>query len=313
MTSPSRRPARRLATALSITALALGAAACSEEAPDADPAPASQSEATDTTSPTETPSGSETASSPAASPAESSDTVTVPVYFVGDTPQGPRLFREFRAVPAGNPLMEATALLTAGDTLDPDYRTLWPQVEVSDVQATDGILLVQIAGDGFTQRPDGMSSRAAKLAIQQLVHTLQGVQQARVPVQLQRGGSDLRLFGLSTESPYSNADQVAVSSLVNVTAPEQGATVTGGTLEASGVASSFEANVPWEIRRGDEVVLDGFATAEGWMDKLYPWEAEIDVSGLEPGDYTFVARTDDPSGGAEGAGPHEDTKDFTLQ
>ena len=26
----------------------------------------------------------------------------------------------------------------------------------------------------------------------------------------------------------------------------------------------------------------------------------------------FVARTDDPSGGAEGSGPHEDTKDFTL-
>jgi hypothetical protein len=104
-----------------------------------------------------------------------------------------------------------------------------------------------------------------------------------------------------------------VLSLVNVTSPEQGAVVTGDTLAASGVASSFEANVPWEIRQGDKVVLDGFATAEGWMDKLYPWETSIDVSGLEPGDYTFVARTDDPSGGAEGSGPHEDTKDFTLQ
>ena len=61
------------------------------------------------------------------------------------------------------------------------------------------------------------------------------------------------------------------------------------------------------------MVLEGFATAEGWMDKLYPWEAEIDISTLAPGDYTFVARTDDPSGGAEGAGPHEDTKDFTLK
>ena len=79
------------------------------------------------------------------------------------------------------------------------------------------------------------------------------------------------------------------------------------------MASSFEATVPWEVQQGGKVVLDGFATAEGWMDKLYPWQTTIDVSGLQPGDYTFVARTDDASGGAEGAGPYEDTKDFTLR
>ncbi len=216
-------------------------------------------------------------------------------------------------MPADNPLMEATALMVAGDTLDPDYRTLWPQVEISDVSATDGVLLVQIPSDGFTDAPDGMSPKAARLAMQQLVYTLQGVQQERVPVLIKRGGSDFRLFGQSTGTEFTAAEALDVLGLVSVTAPEQGATVTGDTLEASGVASSFEATVPWEIRQGDEVVLDGFATAEGWMDKLYPWETSIDVSGLEAGDYTFVARTDDPSGGAEGAGAEEDTKDFTLQ
>ncbi len=39
------------------------------------------------------------------------------------------------------------------------------------------------------------------------------------------------------------------------------------------------------------------------MDKLYPWETEIDVSDLAPGDYTFAAMTDDPSGG-EGTATH---------
>jgi hypothetical protein len=310
MTSPSRHAARRLASALTLSALALGAAACAEELPEPDTAPAASTasespsdEPTETGSPTEEP--SETTSQPAQA--------AVPLYFVGDTPQGPRLFREFRSVPADNPLMEATALLLAGDTLDPDYRTLWPEVEITDVQATDGVLLVRIAGDGFTERPDGMSPRAAELAIQQLVHTLQGVQQARVPVVIERPDTDARLFGQDTGSPFTNAEALSVLGLVNVTSPEQGATVSGDTLSASGVASSFEANVPWEIRRGDQLVLDGFATAEGWMDKLYPWETEIDVSALEPGDYTFVARTDDPSGGAEGAGPDEDSKDFTVQ
>lgn len=310
MTSPSRPSARRLSAALTLSALALGATACAEEVPDRDTAPAASTasespsdEPTQTDSPTDDPTAS------ASDPAEA----VVPLYFVGDTPQGPKLFREFRSVPADNPLMEATALLLAGDTLDPDYRTLWPQVEISDVQATDGVLLVQISGDGFTERPDGMSAKAARLAIQQLVHTLQGVQQARVPVVIERDGTDSRLFGLDTGSPFTNAKALTVLGLVSVTSPEQGATVSGDTLTASGVASSFEATVPWEIRQGDQVVLDGFATAEGWMDKLYPWETSIDVSGLEPGDYTFVARTDDPSGGAEGAGPDEDTKDFTLQ
>lgn len=294
--------------ALTLSAIALGATACSEEVPDRDTAPAAADTATESPSdePTQTDSPTD---DPTADPAET----VVPLYFVGDTPQGPKLFREFRSVPADNPLMEATALLLAGDTLDPDYRTLWPQVEISDVQATDGVLLVQIPGDGFTQRPDGMSPRAAELAIQQLVHTLQGVQQERVPVVIKRGGSDFQLFGIGTESPFTNAKPLDVLGLVNVTTPEQGGVVSGDTLTASGVASSFEATVPWEIRRGDEVVLEGFATAEGWLDKLFPWETPIDVSGLEPGDYTFVARTDDPSGGAEGAGPHEDTKDFTLQ
>jgi hypothetical protein len=47
------------------------------------------------------------------------------------------------------------------------------------------------------------------------------------------------------------------------------------------------------------------------MDRLYPWETEIDISGLAPDQYTFVAITDDPSGG-EGGGPTEDSKDFTV-
>ena len=50
----------------------------------------------------------------------------MPVYFAGDTPQGTRLYREFRQVEADNPFEEAVALMVAGDALDPDYTTLWP-------------------------------------------------------------------------------------------------------------------------------------------------------------------------------------------
>ena len=72
--------------------------------------------------------------------------------------------------------------------------------------------------------------------------------------------------------------------------------------------------MPWQIRdASDEVVLDGFATAEGAIDRLYKWETEpIDVSDLAPGTYTFVAMTDDPSGG-EGTGPFTDTRTIIVE
>ncbi len=84
-------------------------------------------------------------------------------------------------------------------------------------------------------------------------------------------------------------------------------------MEISGVGNSFEANVRWEIRHGDEVVLDGFATMAGWMEpKLFPFETTADISDLAPGDYTLWATTDDPSGGTEGIGAMIDDKDFTV-
>ena len=85
--------------------------------------------------------------------------------------------------------------------------------------------------------------------------------------------------------------------LITLATPAEGAKVSG-TFEASGKANSPEANVPWEIRDASgKKVLDGAATAEGWMDKLYPWTTKVDVSELEPGTYVFVARTDDTSDG----------------
>ncbi len=149
--------------------------------------------------------------------------------------------------------------------------------------------------------------------MQQLVYTIQGVQQAEVPVRVvDQGGTAVPLFGVDSADGLARADQNDVLALVSITEPAEGATVSG-TFTASGVANSFEATVPWEIRDGSGAkVLDGFSTAEGWMDKLYPWTTSVDVSSLAPGSYTFVALTDDPSGG-EGGGPTEDTRSITVQ
>lgn len=272
------------------------------------------------TSATQEPTAGATASpsaeaSPTDAPSEAGDPVALPLYYVGDTPQGARLFREFLSVAAADPLLEAARLVTSGSSIqDPDYRTLFPagSGSVTSVRATDGVFVVEVADASWAERPEGMTAAQAKLAVQQLVHTLQAVHQARAPMTVLLGGEPTTLLGVDTSEGVTNADPLDVLAMVNVTVPEQGSTVSG-SFRAQGVASVFEANVPWEILRDGQAVKSGFSTAEGWMDKLYPWQSdEIDVSDLEPGTYTFVASTGDPSGG-EGPGPTTDSKDFTVE
>ena len=209
-------------------------------------------------------------------------------------------------------MTEAARLVAGGgQPADPDYRTLWPQVEIASVSATDGVLLVEIPSDAFTERPDGMTRRAARLAVQQLVHTLQGVQQERVPVLVRREG-DLPLFGLPTDRPFTAASALRTLNLVNITSPAEGDEVTGDTLTVTGVANSFEASGPCRlIVDGTEVALAAYQS-EGWMeDRLFPFEVDLPLEGVT-GEAVVQCATDDPSGGAEGNGPSVDTRTIRV-
>ncbi|WP_122818107.1 Gmad2 immunoglobulin-like domain-containing protein [Nocardioides pantholopis] len=310
----SSSPRFRTAVLAATAALSLAAlTGCGEDEPSRAQDPASpETSATPSASTSPSDPASSSPSSPAPSASESGEQVTVPVYFVGDTPQGPRLFREFRKVAAADPLAAAAALVTSGAALDPDYRTAYPTGSFASIEFTGEAFRVTLPDDSWTT-PAGLdSSEEGPLAVQQLVYTLQGVQQKRVPVQVFVGDTPAALFGVDTAgSGVTAGDQLDTLALVSITAPEEGATVSG-SFTASGVANSPEANVPWEIRQGKKVVKKGFATADGWMDKLYPWQTQVDVAGLAPGEYTFVARTDDQSGG-EGFGPTEDTRTITVK
>ncbi len=240
----------------------------------------------------------------------------MPVYYVGDSPMGPRLYREFRKV-SGDPALGAADMVAAGVPADPDYRAAFPvDGSFSSVRLDEAadLIIAQVPDDRWADRPAGTSKKQARLAMQALVYTVQGALQSRAPVQVvgEPDGPAVPMFGIDTSGGVKNKNQLDVLALVSVTSPESDAEVSG-TFTASGVASSFEATVPWQVRDASgAVVVDGFATAEGWMDRLYPWSSEVDVSGLAPGEYTFAAMTDDPTGGAEGPGPFEDTKVISV-
>jgi immunoglobulin-like protein involved in spore germination/sporulation and spore germination protein len=292
----------RLAALLATTVVVLAACGTDDDpqATDAGDKPSHSGKPSKSSSPTDDPSASQSGGG-------TPSTVAAPLYFVGDTPQGPRLFREFQQVEADNPVDEALAVLAAGAAQDPDYRSLLPEGKPTLVQGDNGEAIGVNVPVEWADRPDGMSAKEATLAIQQIVFTVQGVLQSRAPVEFYADGLT-PVFGVDKDS--FKASQGALA-LVNVTEPEEGSSP-GDIFTASGVANSFEATVPWEVRDQDgKKVLDGFTTAEGWGDKLYPWQAQVDVSSLAPGTYSFVAMTDDPSGG-EGGGPTEDSKTITV-
>jgi hypothetical protein len=307
-----------VATAATVAAVAALGGSPQPTADDAGPA-ASQS-------PTDEPTPSESADSPepseptepSESPSEPPDSTaefTLPSYFVRDTPQGLRITREFSTI-AGDvdPERDAVRIAVVGRALDPDYRSLWPEGSgVGAVSASGSAITVDLLGD-VHDRPGDMSGEEAELAVQQVVYSAQAiVGQGRLPVRLTlNGASTDQILGVPASEPISNAPENEVLALVSVSSPSEGETVRDRFV-VSGVANSFEATVPWEVRQGDKVVARGFATAEGWMDKLYPWTTQVNVSKLAPGTYTFAAMTDDPSGGAEGAGPTEDTKTIVVK
>lgn len=249
-------------------------------------------------------------SEPTEAPAEQ---FTAGIYYLGDTPQGTRLYREFQRVEGPTKLLAAVRAATETAPEDPDYRTPWPEVTTVADATEDGDVIRIVLAEAAADRPSGMSDEDARMAIEQVIYTAQGAVGARHAVQFMVGDNPVsQVLGVPTSEPLAQGDPLDVLSLVSITDPAEGHTVSDGTLEVSGTANSFEANVPWQILDGDTEVDSNFFTAEGAYDRMYPYGGEIDVSGLAPGEYVLRVQTDDPSGG-EGPGPFVDTRTFVVE
>lgn len=273
-----------VAMAATVTAIAVLGGGSPERALDPAASP------TPTPSRTQEPSSDESTSSQPALPAT--------LFWVGD---GGLLYTEVSRVDVayGESLLSAairTVIQGAPD--DPDYRSAWPRAEVIAVEDLGSSVQVTTTLDGHA-----VSFLSFPAALQ-VANTAWAVKGERVEIQFV--SNDPSFTSVYRFGPLESED-LAVQSPIQLHTPAEGQQVSG-SFTASGMASSYEATIPWRVEdaRG-RVVLEGFATAEGWMDRLYPWETEVDVSGLAPGTYTFVASTADPSGG-EGPGPTLDTR-----
>ncbi len=261
-----------------------------------------------------------TSTTPSTTPEEPTqggpDTTATAIYYVGETPVGPRLFREYRPLTQEERPDVLDLATTVDGALDPDYRSPWP-VPLTDWSfdgvGDDGSFGVVIPDD-LVDLPAGVPDVEAELAIQQVVYTLQAGAGAEAPVVFYLGDGDEAASVLGVPAPdqgFTRAPSEEVLSPVNIFDPVEGLHVQG-SFTARGVALSFEATVPWQVRDGDgDVVLEGSAMAQD-STRLTPWETSIDVSGLEPGAYFFQAATDDPSGG-EGPGATVDDRVIVVE
>ena len=321
------------ATAATITVVSLA----NGSSPRADSGPGPAATSTDPSDETaEEPSGgvspsptAEASEAPSASGSDDPDpggSVALPVYFVADTPTGPRLFREFRPAPPGTAdtsearLAAALQLAVDGDAADPDYRSDWREVGDGDhtVTARDEVgassnsrILVQLddAAD-VAQRPAGLSEGAARLAVQQLVHTAQAVVQERAPVAFAdpTGRPLTTVLGTDASRPVAAAPALEVQAPVWIISPQEGEEV-GRTFTVEGRGAFFEANVSWQLLDpAGAVVKKGFATAQECC-TLSPYAFEVTA---KPGTYVLRVYDADMSGG-EGPGEQEDTKAVTVR
>jgi len=219
----------------------------------------------------------------------------LPLYYVTDTPAGPRLAREFRRLPVDSDpgTVAVTALLADPVGTVPGHRNLWPAGAelAAPVTHADGVVTVDLAGRAVRTAPADPI-----LAVQQLVYTVTGALGTADPVQLLVDGEQVpRLWGdgVITGTPVARADPLGVRVLVGIDDPAEGATLRS-PVRVSGEAAVFEATLLWEVRRDGTVVRSGSAsTAEG--QRFTPYAFSL---GLPPGDYEIRVSEDDPSGGA---------------
>ena len=254
---------------------------------------------------------------PSKEPAPTDGTYLAPVYYVGDTPAGPRLYREFHvSQKEGTTAVQVQSALSQSVSMpanDPDYRSDWPagtKVVGVNIDGTDAddVVWIDLSGAALRERPAGMSQEEAEIAVEQLIYTAQGVLQQRQPIQLMIDGERTDMvLGVPTSEPLAAGDPMAVQASVWIIDPQNGDTV-GRTFTVEGRGAFFEANVSWQLLKGGQVVQDGFTTAEEGM-TLSPYSFEVTA---EPGQYVLRVYDADMSGG-EGNGEAEDTKAIFVE
>jgi hypothetical protein len=225
----------------------------------------------------------------------------IPVYYIADVANGPRLYREFHSLPVlnGSPALTAVTEMLRGTPVDPDYSSLWPKsTSVRSLAISGGLATVDVSG--FV----AVGSSFEVASVQQLVWTVTAAESSVHQVRLLVNGGVPPSGHMDWSTPVSRANALETQANVWILAPGQGATVTS-PVTVSVLGTGWEGNVPLEFYQGQRLVaathvttmMGGFAQAQTTIQLL-------------PGSYEIRAYNDNPEGGSLQLW---DTKTFTVR
>ncbi|MHA7189751.1 GerMN domain-containing protein [Arthrobacter sp. MDT2-16] len=234
----------------------------------------------------------------------------LPVYWVADVDGSGRLFREFLPTPqesSGDPIADAVRLMSAGEPLDPDYRSPWQDASsVRSAISTKNVITLDISSDAFG---GSLGEDDARLALQQLVYTataaasnaglIPGGESSSVVV-LVDGASGFRAFD-SVDLTGEWTRDTATLAPVWIIDPQQDVEADTAGLIVHGVGPSSEESVDWRIDRQVDGLGDGSGDAELFRDgsvDIMPGDGAYSFSvTLPPGRYAITVSV--PAGDGE--------------
>ncbi|MGW5238226.1 Gmad2 immunoglobulin-like domain-containing protein [Monashia sp. NPDC004114] len=248
--------------------------------------------------PTSTATGPTTSSTtPEVPPATA--TVSLPVYYVGPVAPGSdqrRLFREFvpvempkSATPEDKALAALRHAFGPPNLLpsSPPYDSPWAASVPLAVSVADGQITVKLS-TGLGQTPTG----GGALAVQQIVWTVQAaLAQGALPVRITVPHDADLAPGLPSTAVYNRpTDQIEVLTVVApvwIDQPYRGQVLKAGRpLDVSGLASTFEANVQWQLLKSGTEVESGFTTADAGAPARGKYSFSTNTA-LDPGSYVI--------------------------
>ncbi|MDQ6688722.1 MAG: GerMN domain-containing protein [Actinomycetota bacterium] len=255
--------------------------------------------------------GHRTSSTPASPGPTTGRSVTEQVFYLGATANGPRLFSEADNLDrvTSSELQGAVNLAIAGHARDPDYRSGFPLGTSAEVMPNGTQVDVNLHGRALAGAL-GSTTSTGRMALQAVVFTVDRVMGDSTPVRFLVDGSPAtRLLGVPLNGPVARGSRDSTLAPVQITSPVQGQHL-ARKFTVTGLAMAFEANVGWQLRQGNHVVRQGFATASKCC-TLAPYTFTVTAP---PGRYTLVVHDTNASGIADpnAVGTSQDSKEITV-
>lgn len=242
-----------------------------------------------------------------AMPTQVAEQVEVKLFFASDTGTSIRIYSEIASVTKINddPAITAVnALLSGAQPKDADYVNLWGSgVKLNSVSVKDSIATIDLKQPSLNVGSEGEAR-----AIDQIIWTLHSNQPSIAAV-------EFLIDGKPAESLAGHVDLTGpiyldegYQSLATVDLDLDEAQEVNSPVKVTGLACTFEANVPWELLKGDEVINSGSVLAS----EACPTRSKftIDLGELVPGKFTLRVWE---SSMMDGSLLNEDTKTFTVK